>query len=126
MMGSTRYDHVGCSVEVAFGRRRAERDCGRYKEGYKAYVTSDGIQGVGVEVTRSTLGCPPSAGMQNVWQDVWGHRCGRGHTDGRDPLAGDAMRHSAARLSSAIKSRGATQQRNQKPWCDSAAQSKAV
>eukprot|EP00955_Chlamydomonas_euryale_P104915 365602-Chlamydomonas_euryale.AAC.7 len=35
-MRSTIYDRIGCSVEFAFGRRRAEGDCGSSKEGYQA------------------------------------------------------------------------------------------
>eukprot|EP00955_Chlamydomonas_euryale_P081350 363564-Chlamydomonas_euryale.AAC.19 len=33
MMRSTRCDRIGCSVEVTFGRRRAEGGCGSSKEG---------------------------------------------------------------------------------------------
>eukprot|EP00955_Chlamydomonas_euryale_P068851 360254-Chlamydomonas_euryale.AAC.3 len=55
MMGSTRYDHIGCSVEVAFGRRRAEGGCGSTKEGDQVSVLSNRFQGVGVEVSGTTL-----------------------------------------------------------------------
>eukprot|EP00955_Chlamydomonas_euryale_P077738 363014-Chlamydomonas_euryale.AAC.4 len=37
MMSSKGYDRTGCSVEVAFGRRRAEGDCGSSKEGYQVW-----------------------------------------------------------------------------------------
>eukprot|EP00955_Chlamydomonas_euryale_P115303 366341-Chlamydomonas_euryale.AAC.3 len=55
MMGSTRYDRIGCSVEVAFGRRRLEESCGSNKEGYQVWVLNNRFQGMGVEVSETSL-----------------------------------------------------------------------
>eukprot|EP00955_Chlamydomonas_euryale_P062864 358493-Chlamydomonas_euryale.AAC.1 len=66
MMRSTRYYRIGCSVEVAFGRQRAEGGCGSSKERYQVYVLSNIIQGVEVEVAGTSL-----LGAQACW--VGGH-----------------------------------------------------